>query len=84
MGAVLVGCSSTRRIEQKAHREVYESLGVKESRHDNFALYKEAASWLNTPHVERGLTRGGIDCSGLVSFIKMCTEKPLNAVRQAC
>jgi len=66
MAIVLVGCSSTRRLERQLHREVYESLGVKESHKDNFALYKEVASWLNTPHVEGGLTRSGIDCSGLV------------------
>jgi cell wall-associated NlpC family hydrolase len=66
---VLVGCSSTRRVELKAHRGVYESLGLEESRHDNFDLYKEAASWLNTRHSEGGLTRRGIDCSGLVYMI---------------
>jgi cell wall-associated NlpC family hydrolase len=40
-----------------------------ENRTDNFALYKEAASWLNTPHVEGGLSHKGIDCSGLVYVI---------------
>jgi len=63
---VLAGCSSTRRVERKLHAAVYESLGVEEGRKDNFALYKEAASWLATPHVDGGLTQRGIDCSGLV------------------
>jgi len=62
---LLVGCSSTRRLEKQLHREVYASLGMEEGRKDNFELYKEAASWLNTPHNEGGLTHSGIDCSGL-------------------
>jgi probable lipoprotein NlpC len=65
----LVGCSSTRRLEKQLHREVFASLGLEEGRKDNFELYKEAASWLKTPHVEGGLTRSGIDCSGLVFLI---------------
>jgi hypothetical protein len=69
LALVLVGCSSTRRLEMKLHNDVYKSLGIDENRRDNFALYKEAASWLNTPHVEGGLTRSGIDCSGLVYLI---------------
>lgn len=63
---LLVGCSSTRRLERKLQREVYESIGVEEGQKDNFTLYQEVASWLNTPHREGGLTRNGIDCSGLV------------------
>jgi hypothetical protein len=66
---VLVGCSSTRRIERHLHRDVYESLGIQESSKDNFALYQEAASWLNTRHVEGGLTHRGIDCSGFVYMV---------------
>ena len=64
-----VGCSSSRRLERQLHREVYASLGMEEGRKDNFALYKEAASWLNTPHNEGGLTRSGIDCSGLTYMV---------------
>ena len=63
---VLIGCSTARRLEKEEHREVYGLLGMEENRTDNFALYKEAASWLHTPHVEGGLSRNGIDCSGLV------------------
>ena len=66
---LLVGCSSTRRLERKHHQEVYESLGIEEGRNDNFALYKEVAFWLHTPHREGGLTRNGIDCSGLAYVV---------------
>lgn len=66
---VLMGCSSSRRLEKKLHREVYQSLGLQESRKDNFVLYTEVASWLNTRHIDGGMTRNGIDCSGLVSII---------------
>lgn len=66
---VFVGCSSTRRLEKKLHREVYESLGMEEDSRDNFLLYKEAAFWLHTRHVEGGISRNGIDCSGLVYMV---------------
>lgn len=66
---LLVGCSSTRRLERKLHREVYESIGVEEEPKDNFLLYSEVSRWLNTPHVEGGLSSRGIDCSGLVYVI---------------
>ncbi len=69
LALLFVGCGSSRRIEKRGHREVYASLGLEEGRKDNFALYKEAASWLNTPHVEGGMTRNGIDCSGLTYLI---------------
>ncbi len=64
-----VGCSSSRRLEKQLHTQVYTSLGLEEGRKDNFELYKEAASWLKTRHVEGGLTRNGIDCSGLVYLV---------------
>jgi cell wall-associated NlpC family hydrolase len=44
-------------------------LGIEESHKDNFELYKETASWLNTRHVEGGLSRSGIDCSGFVYVV---------------
>jgi len=64
-----VSCSSTRRLERQLHNEVYTTLGMEESRKDNFALYKEAASWINTPHEDGGYTHSGIDCSGLVYML---------------
>ena len=62
----LVGCSSSRQIEKRQSREVYDALGLQKERKDNFTLYKEAASWLNVPHRDGGLSANGIDCSGLV------------------
>lgn len=69
LAVLLVGCSSTRRLEKKTHREVYAKLGLEEERKDNYALYKEAALWLNTPHRDGGLTRAGIDCSGFTYMV---------------
>jgi hypothetical protein len=69
LAAMLVGCSSMRRIERQSHHEVYTTLGLEESCRDNFALYKEISMWIHTPHIEGGLTYSGIDCSGLVYMV---------------
>jgi len=69
LSLLFIGCSSTRRLEKKVHQEVYSSLGMEEGRKDNFELYKEAASWLKTPHRNGGLTRSGIDCSGFTYMV---------------
>lgn len=66
---ILVGCSSARRLEKKEHHRVYSALGLEESRKDNYALYKEVSIWLNTPHVNGGTSRSGVDCSGLVYMV---------------
>lgn len=63
---LLFSCSPTRLIEKKQSKEVYETLGLNKERKDNFALYKEAASWLHVPHVDGGMSRRGTDCSFLV------------------
>lgn len=62
-------CSTTRQIEQKQSKEVYEKLGLNKDRKDNFALYWEAASWLHVRHVDGGKSRNGTDCSFLVHSI---------------
>jgi len=62
-------CSTTRHIEKKQSREVYEALGLHKERKDNPALYKEAATWLHVPHVDGGTSRNGTDCSFLVQTI---------------
>jgi len=69
LAVVLVGCSTARQIEKRESKEVYEALGVQKAHKDNFALYKEAASWLNVPHRDGGLSVNGIDCSGLAYII---------------
>jgi hypothetical protein len=66
---VLFSCNTTRHLEKKQRKEVYDLLGLNKGRKDNFALYKEAASWLHVPHVEGGTSRNGADCSFLVYTI---------------
>lgn len=66
---LLFSCSTTRNIEKKQIKEVYDKLGLNIDRNDNFALYKEAASWLHVPHVDGGTSRSGTDCSFLVYSI---------------
>jgi len=65
----IFSCSSTRHLEDKRNKEVYEVLGLTKDRKDNVALYREAASWLRTPHVDGGTSRKGTDCSFLVYSI---------------
>lgn len=62
-------CSSARKLEEKQSAQVYNKLGIEKDRSDNFALYKEAAEWLHVPHREGGLSKNGIDCSGLVYVV---------------
>lgn len=69
MAILFFGCSSARHIENEQHKEVYDALGLKHERKDNFALYREAASWLHVPHVDGGTSRNGTDCSFLVYTI---------------
>ena len=69
LAVVLVGCSTARQIEKRQSKEVYEALGMQKGHKDNFALYKEAALWLNVPHRDGGLSVNGIDCSGLAYII---------------
>jgi hypothetical protein len=60
---VLAGCSSSRHLEKRHSKVVYESLGLDKARKDNYALYREASAWLHVPHVEGGKSRRGTDCS---------------------
>jgi len=59
-------CSTSRHLERKQTREVYDALDLKKGRKDNFVLYREAASWLHVPHVDGGMSHKGTDCSYLV------------------
>jgi cell wall-associated NlpC family hydrolase len=63
---VFFSCSTTHTIEIKQSKAIYEALGLKKDRKDNFALYKEAASWLRVPYMDGGTSRAGTDCSYLV------------------
>ena len=69
LALIFFGCRSTGQLQKKYSLQVYEALGLKQERKDNFMLYKEAASWLNVPHRDGGLSATGIDCSGLVGAI---------------
>jgi len=59
-------CNTTRHIEKRQTKEVYEALGLRADRNDNVALYKEATTWLHVRHVDGGTSRNGTDCSFLV------------------
>ena len=75
---VFFSCSTTRQIERKQSKEVSEKLGLDKDSKDNFALYREAASWLHVPHMDGGSSRKGTDCSFLVySIYKTVYNKTL-------
>jgi hypothetical protein len=88
--ALLVGCRSTHTMERTLQRDVYKSLGLEENKKDNFALYKEAAAWLNTSYVEGGSSPKGVDCSGFVYLIykkvyeKKLERKSMNMLKKNC
>jgi len=78
LALLFFSCSSQRSVEKKQSKELYEALGMNEDRKDNFALYKEAASWLHVPHVYGGRSHKGTDCSFLVlSIYKTVYNKTL-------
>jgi hypothetical protein len=66
---LFVSCSTSKKIEKRQSKEVYEALGLYRDRNDNVALYKTAAFWLHVPHVDGGMSRSGVDCSFLVYTI---------------
>lgn len=66
---LVVGCSSSRRLQRQQSDAVYAKLRLEKDRKDNFELYKEAATWVGVPHREGGLSKNGIDCSGLVKVV---------------
>lgn len=53
----------------KGPKELSRLYGVRLTPDDNIFLYNEGAKWLGVPHRSGGLTKKGIDCSGLVSTI---------------
>lgn len=61
---LMFSCISTQQLELQ--NSVYQALGLRKECRDNFALYKEAASWLHVPYADAGCSRSGLDCSCLV------------------
>lgn len=66
---MLTACSTTRQLEKRDTFEAYRTLGLQQERKDNIELYKELATWLGVRHREGGLSKNGIDCSGLVYVV---------------
>lgn len=69
IAALFFSCGTTRKLEKKQSKELYNSLGLDKDNKDNAELYREAASWLHVPHVDGGRSRKGTDCSFLVNQI---------------
>lgn len=68
---LLFSCTSTRTTNKNelSKNEISKLLNIPISRHDNILLYREAAFWLKTPHVDGGSSKSGIDCSFLAYII---------------
>ena len=47
-------------------KNVSRTLGIHVSNKDYFPLYLEISSWIGVPYKYGGITRKGVDCSGLV------------------
>lgn len=72
---LLVSCAS-RRVEQvslpadfKGPKALERLYGVKITENDNIFLYNEGAHWLGVPHRLGGMSKQGVDCSGLTMQI---------------
>ena len=44
-------------------------LGIEIEMKDNHALYVESSQWLGVPYLSGGISKKGVDCSGLTSAI---------------
>ena len=64
-----ISCATSRRIEKESTEYAYKVLDLQQGRKDNVELYKEAAFWMHVPYRNGGLSKSGIDCSGLVYVI---------------
>lgn len=53
----------------KGPAELSRLYGVRLTPNDNIFLYNEGSKWLGVPHRSGGLTKKGVDCSGLVTNI---------------
>ncbi|MDH6313738.1 lipoprotein Spr [Parabacteroides sp. PFB2-10] len=53
----------------KGPEELSRLYGVRLTPNDNIFLYNEGSKWLGVPYRSGGLTKKGVDCSGLVTNI---------------
>ena len=71
--AFLSACGSRQRVvlpaDFKGPKELSRLYGVRLTPNDNIYLYNEGAKWLGVPYRSGGLTRRGVDCSGLTTQI---------------
>ena len=70
----LTSCGSKKQCvvlpsDFKGPKELSRLYGVRLTPNDNIFLYNEGARWLGVPHRMGGLTKKGVDCSGLVCNI---------------
>lgn len=72
---LLVSCAS-RKVEQvslpadfKGPKALERLYGVRITENDNIFLYNEGARWLGVPHRLGGMSKQGVDCSGLTTQV---------------
>jgi lipoprotein Spr len=70
---VIVSLSSCRSYQSSydyaALAKASVKLGVDIDRKDNHSLYVEASQWVGVPYHSGGMTKNGVDCSGLTKNI---------------
>ncbi len=65
-GSMMVSCRSGKDVSD-GYRNQY--FGIKVSKDDNRALYKEVDGWIGVPYKYGGNSKRGVDCSGFVGNI---------------
>ncbi len=73
ISSLLVACHSSKNfvgnISKQEVRLAEQRLGMDISKHDDVALMVESSRWLGVPYKFGGLSRDGLDCSGLTTVI---------------